>query len=367
MDRRHFLSLVAAGAAGGGACICSSFGDGRKHPHTKIPVVHVTDLFRPHIDPDDHWDLACVYALAYLGDIELKAVLIDHPPRECDPDVLAVAQMHFITGLAVPVVAGSSVPVQASGKPESILDSTDGNAVRTLLAVLRRSTSPVIINITGSCRDVAVAGRIAPELFAKKCAAVYVNAGNSQRRGKQEYNVSLDPVAYAAIFDLPCPVFWMPCFGRVQPGSAVSEFATRYRFRQEKILPHLSKKVRNYFGFVLGKVETSRWLQYLTGPNDEKLLAEHGARYRNMWCTAGFLHAAGKSVATDGRIAPVNQVGDAGAFGFEPARITCSGNGRAEWTIDETAKDRYIFRVRDVDHYPSAMTQAMKSLLTSLP
>src|SRR5258705_13876458 len=31
------------------------------------PLVHVTDLFRPHDDPDDHWDLATVYALARRG------------------------------------------------------------------------------------------------------------------------------------------------------------------------------------------------------------------------------------------------------------------------------------------------------------
>lgn len=29
-----------------------------------VPLIHQTDLFRPHFDPDDHWDLACVFALA---------------------------------------------------------------------------------------------------------------------------------------------------------------------------------------------------------------------------------------------------------------------------------------------------------------
>ena len=38
-----------------------------------VPVIHITDLHRPHVDPDDHWDLACVYALAYRGDIDSKA------------------------------------------------------------------------------------------------------------------------------------------------------------------------------------------------------------------------------------------------------------------------------------------------------
>lgn len=28
------------------------------------PLIHQTDLFRLHNDPDDHFDLACVYTLA---------------------------------------------------------------------------------------------------------------------------------------------------------------------------------------------------------------------------------------------------------------------------------------------------------------
>ena len=29
----------------------------------KIPIIHSTDLFHPHDDPDDHFDLACLFAL----------------------------------------------------------------------------------------------------------------------------------------------------------------------------------------------------------------------------------------------------------------------------------------------------------------
>ncbi|WP_158500208.1 hypothetical protein [Sinorhizobium arboris] len=44
-----------------------------------IRLVHQTDLFRPYSDPDDHWDLACVYALAASGQPELGGVLVDFP------------------------------------------------------------------------------------------------------------------------------------------------------------------------------------------------------------------------------------------------------------------------------------------------
>ena len=68
-----------------------------------IPMIHVTDLFRPHDDPDDHWDLASVYALALQGKVDLRGILIDFPKpeRANDPDVLAVAQLNYLTGKAM--------------------------------------------------------------------------------------------------------------------------------------------------------------------------------------------------------------------------------------------------------------------------
>ncbi len=39
-----------------------------------IPVIYSTDLYHPHDDPDDHYDLACLYALP---ELDVKAVIID--------------------------------------------------------------------------------------------------------------------------------------------------------------------------------------------------------------------------------------------------------------------------------------------------
>jgi hypothetical protein len=40
------------------------------------PVIHITDVHRPYNDPDDHWDLACVYVpgRAYLLLLALCAI-----------------------------------------------------------------------------------------------------------------------------------------------------------------------------------------------------------------------------------------------------------------------------------------------------
>jgi hypothetical protein len=365
ITRRDFLAATAAGATFPRIALSG------KGPETsaKVAMLHATDLFRPHNDPDDHWDLACVYGLAYCRDIDLKGILIDFPPGHSDPDVMAVAQMNFITGLAVPVIVGSPPPLKTHSDSEPPAGQSD--VVRMVLDVLRQSTRPVVINITGCCRDIAAAAKAAPRLFAEKCAAIYLNAGAGTRdkalASKLEYNVSLDPPAYAAIFDLPCPVYWMPCFEQTQSPWVVREFGTYYRFRQDEIIGRLSDKLQNYFAYALGKVNNANWLQYLNGGKDERLLAEHGGNYRNMWCTGGFLHAAGKTVSRSGQIVPLDSEGASPVFTFDPIKVRCGDDGVTEWTMDQNRDTRYIFHVRDVENYESAMTAAMKSLLMSLP
>jgi len=202
-----------------------------------MPLIHATDLFRPYNDPDDHWDLACVYALARRGDVDLKAVVIDYPPaefKERNPDVIAVAQMNRITGLAVPVVVGSPHPMRSRNDTQSRATQSDLQGVQTILNILRTSDRAVAISVVGSSRDVAIAGKTDPDLFAEKCAGIYLNAGTGlpgkDASGRPEYNVGLDKAAYAAIFDLPCPVYWLPCFEGTESdgGPVVRGYASHF-------------------------------------------------------------------------------------------------------------------------------------------
>jgi len=384
LSRRTFL----AATAGFGAVACAEPGFAGQPPRGVVPVpmLHGTDLFRPHNDPDDHWDLACVYALAWQGRADLLGVLIDYPPagRRTDPDVLAVAQMNFLAGKAVPAMVGSPQPLHRADfdKPEAVAAL---RGVRAYLDVLRQSPRPVTINIVGSCRDVAIAGTLEPDLLAEKCAAIYLNAGSGTpdpaKAAHLEYNVSLDPASYAAIFALPCPVYWMPCFEEVvsDPGKRlqVREYGTFYQFRQGDVLPHLSHDVQNYFAYVFkhGSFESKNqapeslrtdWLQYLKGPADQALLARLAAMHRNMWCTGGFLHAVGQAVQRDGTIVPLTEAKSA-VFTFDPIEVTCSADGVTRWRHDANARQRFVFHVRDQEHYASAMTTALKSLLATLP
>jgi hypothetical protein len=250
----------------------------------------------------------------------------------------------------------------------------------------RASPLPVLISVVGSCRDVALAGLLEPKLFAAQCAGVYLNAGSgTSDRAKAahlEYNVSLDPASYAAIFNLPCPVYWLPCF-EVAPGEgqpfAGGEFGTYYRFLQKDVLERLSPRLQNYFAFMFKQGDSDRaqqteadalrpnGLRTLEGPVDMALLDRQGSRFRNMWCTAGFLHMAGLSTAGNG--GPIEGGAEArnhAVYTFDPVRIRVGADGISEWSPDPRSRNRYLFHVRDPERYPAAITAALGTLLSTL-
>jgi hypothetical protein len=118
---------------------------------------------------------------------------------------------------------------------------------------------------------------------------------------------------------------------------------------------------------MFGRYTDQNWLGYLKNSNDEALLARVGSMYRHMWCTGGFLHAAGCTVSRDGRTAPLDGTSDFPVFTFDAITVTCADSGVTKWEHDGNSKNRFIFHVRDTDNYRSAITTAIKSLLMTLP
>lgn len=183
--------------------------------------------------------------------------------------------------------------------------------------MLRNSPEPIVINILGSCRDVAIAGSLEPELFAEKCKAIYLNAGSGspdpKKAAKLEWNVQLDPRAYSTIFSIPCPVYWMPCFEEIgwkpTATSKFPEYGTYYRFRQGTILPHLSKEMQNFFAFMFKHGQLEK--EHTTG-DDIRGLAEF-ASWTLRFETARKTECNGPKYVVHGRIPARGRLhGDAG-------------------------------------------------------
>lgn len=332
-------------------------------------LVHQTDLFHPHGDPDDHWDLASVYALAMRGAFDLRGVMLDYPPdhRAGDPATLAMAQLGFITGIAgVPFAIGTARPMRHRRDARRDDATAENSAARWLCRALQDSPEPIAINIVGSCTDVAIAGLMRPDLFKSKCKAIYLNAGSAHpgAGGALEYNVRLNPGAYAAIFDLPCALYWCPCWHRTE-SREVGPNGTWYSFKQGDILGRLSGPLCNFFIYMLSRSQDPKYLRCLAGPPDSGLASEFGQQPRSMWSTAAILHAGGMGVDADDGLLPAGRVKDP-LFNFAPVEVTCADDGRTTWRPAGGDTGRFIFNIRRPDIYPAAMASALCKLLEGI-
>ena len=117
---------------------------------------------------------------------------------------------------------------------------------------------------------------------------------------------------------------------------------------------------------MLGRKVSYKWFSYLNGEPEQELLTEFGSKYRNMWCTAGFFHAAGQKVTSAGKIVPANSK-ESSVFSFKPVRVSCDDKGNTTWSPANHSENRYILHIDDVGNYQKAMTTALKNLLLQLP
>ena len=350
------------------------FAENGKSAGYPVPVALTMDLYHPPCDPDDHWDLLTLLALVDAGRIEWTGLVVDYPlpmddqgrrPADAgEPAAVTLAQARHLTGRDLQWTVGAARPYEeVRASLEQGEHVPDGAAL--LLDVLRRSPEPVVLVITGSCRDVAIAGSIDRSLFSQKCRALYLNAGVAIAQGRDagtEWNVDLDLPAWRAVWDLPCPIYWLPCFER--PGAfEVARHGSWWNFRQGDILTELAPAYRNLLMFALLRQDASRWLTALSTSPAEADLRTQGESFRNMWCTAGFFHMAGWTVRRDGSWTDRAGEGEA-LFDFVPITTRKNEQGVLEWEPASTSNtNRYILEVRDTATYPASMTTAQRVLL----
>ena len=337
----------------------------------KVPVIHQTDCYHYHGDPDDHYDLACQFALAYSGLIDLKGILMEYPVEDeqiGDPAIAAVNQLNCLTGKFVPLAVGNEMKVKSEEDIKIFAEMHPLNSgLAMVFKMLEEAEEPVVIHMAGTARDIAIASMLRPDLFEKKCKAVYLNAGSAVEN-VMEANVAGGPYAFSRMFKLPCPLYWMPCFHEQIPNEMFSTntYGTYWRFWQKEVFDVISENMKKYFAYALGKVNNKGWFSYLKEPVDKNLIVMQGEMIRNMWCTAGFLHAAGKTVTSEGKIVDIGTPDIKCIFDFVPIEVECTDDGRTSWKLEES-NNRYIFKILDLENYVVAMTKALGELLSVIP
>ncbi len=344
-----------------------------KSAEPRIPIIHTTDLCHPHDDPDDHYDLACLFAMP---EFDIRGIVLDLGEHQASrPGRPAVEQMLRITGRKVLYAVGLCRPLRS--RDDTAMDEPRQfqGGIQLILALLRAAHEKVVIHTAGSCRDVAAAFNREPDLFRAKVKAVYIDAGNGPGGKQDEYNVSIGPHSYLRMLESGLPIYWCPCFGR-------NGYQTFYKIDQADVVGACTQEVRNYFVYCLSKSKENPLVFLTAGPKPLPVGP------RNMWCTAPMLHAAGRNVYQRGnddfvaltpREAAQNGLTSklVDAFEFVPVRL-CSESQPASdawgakpaptimsvrWDNPQTAT--YVFRSHD-PRYERIMACCLKNLLAEL-
>jgi hypothetical protein len=360
---RSCLGLIAA------ALLCPRIP--AEPPVPTVPLIYCTDLFHPHDDPDDHFDLATIYAIP---EIRLLGIVLDQGGnQEKRPGKIPVSQLNALTGRNVPTVMGLSQPLQNpldTGRDQPDIYQA---GVRMILESLRTSPEPVFILAVGSVRDIAAAFHREPELFRKKVRRIGVFIGEASDEKFVEYNVGLDPQAYVGLMRSGLPLYWIPCFdGGIWQNQGHASF---WQANHADILRQAPSELIQFFVYALER-ETTDPLAFVRATVDPERQRRLFEQARNLWCTASFAVLLGRDLQC---VEGTYQTGPRGAsdgedptltnalFAFEPVDITITDAGVVQYGQGPNSHSVWRFKILDKHNYARGMTEATAKLLAAFP
>jgi hypothetical protein len=335
-----------------------------------VPVIYCTDLFHPHDDPDDHFDLATLFALP---ELDIKGIVLDQGRKQLErPGHIPVSQMNRITGRKVPAVIGLAAPLRSPDDKALDQPPEFQEGVTFIVRTLRCSPRPVHIATLGSVRDVVSAFNREPELFRTNVAMVLAFIGEASDAKFQEYNVGLDPQAFVGLMRSGLPVCWVPCFdGGLWQNRGHASF---WRASHRALLGEAAPEVTQYFIYALEK-EASEPLAFLSSPVEPERQARLFAATRNLWCGAALGVMSGREVVLDGRRWTSSLPGSSLAttravrkplFGFSEVDVSVSNAGVVSYGKGPESHRMKRFEVVEPAQYEQGMVEATAGLLATL-
>lgn len=317
-----------------------------------VPIVYSSDLMHPHNDPDDHFDLACLYSIP---NADVRAIILDHDASQTQlPGFKPVWQLNYLAGRHVPAAVGLDKKLRSPEDPALDQPAEHQNGVHLLLQTLRDSQEKVTIIFVGSARDIAAAFNREPVLFRNKVRAIYGFIGEASDPEFLEYNVSLDPLAFVRLLRADLPFFWIPCFdGGLWQNHG---HASYWKIRHGEVLETAPEPLVRYFLYMLRK-ETNEPIAYLnlpTGAEDRQWLM---SGERNLWGAALLeLCAGGDSTHAAASVA-----------GFAPVDVSVSESGVVRYGRQPGSRQVMRFEIRDKAGFAKACTQRTAELLARFP
>ena len=345
----------------------------------RIPLVHLTDLYHPPQDPDDHVDLATICALP---EYDLRGVVLDVTkkflvgkpegwdiPR--DPGYVPVAQLAHLTGRAIPAAMGPIEPLANPGDTALDRPHAEQAGIGLLLDALRQSGAPVTISVVGSGRVLAAAFNREPALLKAKTRAVLLNAGATGGT-KREWNTGLDPSAYVALWRSGLPIHWFPCATDHSAFDPAHERGTYWKTTQAALFRDLPPGLRAWFCYAFTGAQRGDIIRALAESGRGSVWEQVLAGDRNLWATASLVMGAGRVLArtSEGwRFVPADAAGglESWPFRLDPVRTTVDEEARVSWQPAEEPASVRLFGRKPGTGYGVAMAEALNALLRGIP
>lgn len=333
-----------------------------------VPLIHCTDILYPPDDPDDYFDLASIHGTS---EFDLKLVVLDQGEKQVKrPGSQAVDEMNAITGRKVPCAIGLNERLRSTTDTALSQARQFQGGVEGILSVLRASKEPVTVSVVGSARDMAAAFNREPDLFRKKIRRIYVFCGEASDPKFTEWNVAMDPFAFAALMRSGLPICWIPCFdkGDWKNGGHASFWQTT----QSELLKNAPGPLLQYF-ITATQPLTSSPLEYLHKPVDAHQKEKLFAGPRNMWGGALLALMAGRQleqkdggwVTAPGHDSNPSTWPKSGELvGFSEVQTTFDDAGHVKYG---TGNRMLRIDVKQPKLYGPAMTEATADLLGRVP
>jgi hypothetical protein len=364
----------------------------------RIPVVDCTDLYHPHQDVGDNFDIVAAYALP---EIDLRAVILDvtnrfrqpscpdGPPGPREPGFIPLSQMNYIFNRQVPFAVSPFEPMLSPEDEMRDAPLFQQAGIDLLLRTLREASEPIDILIFCSCRTVAAAFNREPELFRSKVGRIHLSAGTSSGEifdvnwgekkrlplemgssGYREWNVELDVHAFVCLLRSGLPLALYPCASDCGP-FALQRHNTYYQFGNLSFIRQMKPRLRSYLAYALTRQLRHDFLRAMELDPDPEVLDEIDAIPSHaVWETAIWLEVTGRKLVkrpgigyrfvTADDVLPDDTVLKNDQA---PCRIEVHDDGRFDFELTKTATGVTIYdRGDDLEENERAMREALTAL-----
>jgi hypothetical protein len=317
-----------------------------------IPVIYSTDLMHPHDDPDDHFDLACVYSMP---EADLRAVILDQGDRQAKrPGFKPVWQLNYLSGRHVPVAIGLRDPLKIPEDRALDQPAEFQNGVNLILQTLQNTQEKASLIFAGSARDMMAAYNRRPDLFREKVRSITGFIGDAGDPRHQEWNVKLDPQTFVRLMRADVQFNWIPCFdGGVWTNNGHASF---WRIKHGEVLEKAPAPLQRYFLYMLRQA-TNEPVSYLTQPTSAEDRAWLMAGDRNLWCCANLGLAVDRPLLFQ----------DREVVGFSAVEVAVDDKAVIRYGKAAGSRQVMRFEIKDRARYAEAATRATRQLLEAFP